>query len=162
MTLCHCGSGNDFEACCGPLIAGTKKAATAEALMRSRFSAHCVGAYDYLETTAHPDIRDEATAEEIRQWSEHMSWTKLTVLNTEKGGENDNRGVVEFQAEYTMRGVLQSLRETSNFVRVDGEWLYEDGHVHSQTVRREEPKVGRNDPCPCNSGKKYKKCCGKA
>lgn len=30
-----------------------------------------------------------------------------------------------------------------------------------ETVRREEPKVGRNDPCPCGSGKKYKKCCGR-
>ena len=31
-----------------------------------------------------------------------------------------------------------------------------------KTVRREEPKVGRNDPCPCGSGKKYKKCHGQA
>jgi SEC-C motif-containing protein len=130
--------------------------------MRSRFSAHCVGAYEYLEATTHPDIRDEASADEIRQWSEHMRWTALTVLRTEKGGEEDNRGIVEFQADYTMRGVPQTLRETSSFVRVDGRWLYEDGHVHSQTVRREEPKVGRNEPCPCGSGKKYKKCCGRA
>ena len=32
---------------------------------------------------------------------------------------------------------------------------------HSQTVVNEGPKVGRNDPCPCGSGKKYKNCCGK-
>jgi uncharacterized protein YecA (UPF0149 family) len=31
-----------------------------------------------------------------------------------------------------------------------------------KTVRRDEPKVGRNDPCPCGSGKKYKKCHGTA
>jgi len=31
-----------------------------------------------------------------------------------------------------------------------------------RTVQRETPKVGRNDPCPCGSGKKYKKCCGAA
>ncbi|HAN78623.1 MAG TPA: hypothetical protein DCQ31_13100, partial [Bacteroidales bacterium] len=30
-----------------------------------------------------------------------------------------------------------------------------------QTIRREEPKIGRNDPCPCGSGKKYKSCHGK-
>jgi curved DNA-binding protein CbpA len=35
-----------------------------------------------------------------------------------------------------------------------------DGEYAPQTVRREEPKTGRNDPCPCGSGKKYKKCCG--
>ena len=32
--------------------------------------------------------------------------------------------------------------------------------VRVETVRREEPKIGRNDPCHCGSGKKYKKCCG--
>jgi preprotein translocase subunit SecA len=31
-----------------------------------------------------------------------------------------------------------------------------------QTIRRETPRVGRNEPCPCGSGKKYKQCCGKA
>jgi preprotein translocase subunit SecA len=31
-----------------------------------------------------------------------------------------------------------------------------------ETVRRQTEKIGRNDPCPCGSGKKYKKCCGKA
>ena len=31
---------------------------------------------------------------------------------------------------------------------------------HNYTYRRAEPKIGRNDPCPCGSGKKYKKCCG--
>ena len=30
-----------------------------------------------------------------------------------------------------------------------------------ETVRRDSPKVGRNDPCPCGSGRKFKKCCGK-
>ncbi len=38
----------------------------------------------------------------------------------------------------------------------------EDGESKKQPVRRKTPKVGRNDPCPCGSGKKYKKCCGKA
>ena len=33
------------------------------------------------------------------------------------------------------------------------------GHSHAP-VRRDEPKVGRNDPCTCGSGKKFKKCCG--
>jgi preprotein translocase subunit SecA len=32
----------------------------------------------------------------------------------------------------------------------------------SKTIKRDEKKVGRNDPCPCGSGKKYKKCCGEA
>ncbi|RPH65900.1 MAG: hypothetical protein EHM83_05270, partial [Burkholderiales bacterium] len=31
-----------------------------------------------------------------------------------------------------------------------------------ETVRREQPKLGRNEPCPCGSGRKYKACCGAA
>jgi preprotein translocase subunit SecA len=38
----------------------------------------------------------------------------------------------------------------------------EGGDSRQKTVRRQADKVGRNDPCPCGSGKKYKKCCGKA
>ncbi|MBP7893336.1 MAG: SEC-C domain-containing protein [Firmicutes bacterium] len=36
----------------------------------------------------------------------------------------------------------------------------EDGGSARQPLRRSDKKVGRNDPCPCGSGKKYKKCCG--
>ena len=39
--------------------------------------------------------------------------------------------------------------------------LYKE-QKQSQTVRHEGPKIGRNDPCPCGSGKKYKKCCGRS
>ena len=43
----------------------------------------------------------------------------------------------------------------------DGRWVYTGfEQPKGQPVRRETPKIGRNDPCPCGSGKKYKKCCG--
>ena len=59
-------------------------------------------------------------------------------------------------------GMPQSLREDAFFRREDGRWYYVDGNVHGQDpYRRETPKIGRNEPCPCGSGKKYKKCCGK-
>jgi hypothetical protein len=43
---------------------------------------------------------------------------------------------------------------------LEGEEDDDDDWEPVETVRREAPKVGRNDPCPCGSGKKYKKCCG--
>ncbi len=161
MIQCYCGSGRVYDKCCGPLVAGREHAVTAEALMRSRFSAHCVGEYGYLEVTACPRLHGGISAEEIQEWSTHMHWNKLTVLRVEGGSEQDSRGVVEFQAEYTMRGVPQILHETSTFVRSDRQWCYEDGHVHSRTIRREAPKTGRNAPCACGSGQKFKKCCGR-
>ncbi|MEN6477504.1 MAG: YchJ family metal-binding protein, partial [Rectinema sp.] len=69
-------------------------------------------------------------------------------------------GTVDFTADYIMDGLRDKHRESAHFAKKDGRWLYEEGEVKTQTVVRAEPKVGRNDPCPCGSGKKYKKCCG--
>ena len=51
------------------------------------------------------------------------------------------------------------LQETSAIELVDGKISPKEGGI-DKTIRNEEPKVGRNDPCPCGSGKKYKNCCG--
>lgn len=164
MSLCYCGSGQSFEACCKPYIDGQAQAPTAETLMRSRYSAHCVGNFDYLDVTVHPDLRDEGDHAEMQRWSEAVTWEGLTIMSSKEGGENDDVGEVAFTAHYSMKGVPQTFSEDAFFRKQDGKWYYVDGNVHGQTpVRRQEPKVGRNDPCPCGSGKKYKKCCqGKA
>jgi len=84
----------------------------------------------------------------------------LDILSTEQGGENDEEGVVEFLARYKLSNVTVPHRERATFRKVDGKWYFVDGkELNAPTVRNEGPKVGRNDPCPCGSGKKYKKCC---
>jgi SEC-C motif-containing protein len=60
-----------------------------------------------------------------------------------------------------MDGLKDRHREWASFKKINGDWLYESGAIVPTTIVREEPKVGRNDPCPCGSGKKYKHCCGK-
>jgi len=156
---CPCGSGRDYTECCGPVISGAKKAQTAEALMRSRYSAYAKGAIDYILKSCVEDegIDPQAT----RDWSEKADWKGLRILRTEKGGPSDTEGIVEFVASYVMDGLKDEHRETARFVKKDGTWLYDSGEVKTATVVRAGPKVGRNDPCPCGSGKKYKQCCGK-
>lgn len=161
MSLCPCCSGLPLEECCRPILDGTKKAPTAEALMRARYSAHCLGEFDFLAASMHPSIREETSPEEMKAWAESLTWSGLEILETSGGGEQDERGCVSFIARYGVKGLPQELREDAQFVKEDGQWYYADGHVHpKQPLRRENPKVGRNDPCPCGSGKKYKKCCG--
>ncbi|MDL2210190.1 YchJ family protein [Desulfovibrio sp. OttesenSCG-928-O18] len=161
MSLCPCGSGAKLADCCDPVIQGTKPAATAEALMRARYTAHAVGAFDFLETSVHSSAREAVDTKKMRQFAEAVTWQGMEVHATEAGGEKDDEGRVAFTARYSVNGVDQELREDASFVREDGEWRYLDGNVHGHTpYRREAPKVGRNDPCPCGSGKKYKKCCG--
>ncbi|MES9980019.1 MAG: YchJ family metal-binding protein, partial [Candidatus Thiodiazotropha sp. 6PLUC5] len=88
-------------------------------------------------------------------------WLKLEVVETDKGTADDEEGSVEFIATYKERGTIRPHHEISHFTRVDGKWYFVDGELVSpKTEVRKQPKVGRNEPCPCGSGKKFKKCCG--
>jgi SEC-C motif-containing protein len=160
MDSCPCGSGRDFSECCGPYINGKAKPATAEALMRSRYSAYARGAVDYIIGTCLADDEHDVDAEATRRWAEKSTWLGLRIIGADKGGPSDDSGSVEFKATYVLDGLREEHHEKAEFERRNGSWVYVEGEVIPETVVREGPKVGRNDPCPCGSGKKYKKCCG--
>lgn len=149
---CPCGSGEAFAACCGPCLAGQRPAPTAEALMRSRYSAYVRRDADYLLRTWHPSTRPK----ELDLSGDAARWLGLEVLGTQDGGAQAREGTVEFVARYLLGGRPHSLREISRFVREGGRWLYLDGTV---SPSRERPRPGRNAPCSCGSGKKTKHCC---
>jgi SEC-C motif domain protein len=159
---CPCGTELELDACCGPIIAGKRPAATAEALMRSRYSAYAQKNAAYIIESHDPETRGELEPDATRQWADRTQWLQLEVLATEAGGEHDQNGEVEFVARFRdERGQEHSHHERSTFVRREGRWYFHDGVIQPQApIKRAEPKVGRNDPCPCGSGKKYKKCCG--
>src|SRR5688572_10372353 len=91
-TACPCRSGRERSACCGPYLDGDRAAPTAEALMRSRYSAHVEGLVDYLRDTLHPDSRGDFDAQATRKWAEKSEWLSLDILSTEGGGEGDDSG----------------------------------------------------------------------
>jgi SEC-C motif-containing protein len=161
MTQCHCGSGLPFEECCQPIIAKTKPAPTAEALMRARYSAYVVGDIGYLTDSLAPEERHDFDPEQAKAWSENSSWLGLTVHAVKDGGEGDQTGQVDFTASYEYQGARQDHRELASFKRIDGVWFYTDGRMRTHDPVKRGPKIGRNDPCPCGSGKKFKKCCGR-
>ena len=119
---CPCLSGDTYESCCGPLLAGDTAAPTAERLMRSRFTAFAVGDASYLLRSWHPATRpvDLDLDDEIR-------WTRLEIIETEAGGPFDSEGFVTFEAFYREQGVQGSMKERSRFVREDRVWSYVDG-----------------------------------
>jgi SEC-C motif-containing protein len=143
---CPCGSGRALSACCGPLHAG-KAAATAEALMRARYAAYVLGDTAYLRATWHPDTCPQELGGPTR-------WLGLRVLHCDGGQAGDSEGTVEFVAAFREAGRVRQLHETSRFVHQGGRWLYVDGDLQLRDV-------GRNEPCPCGSGRKLKHCCGK-
>ncbi len=157
---CVCGKGPSLEECCGRFLSGEAAPATAEELMRSRYAAYAVANLDYLEQTIDPDVGgfDRKNA---AQWSKNATWEGMEVVETVAGGPDDDEGVVEFIARYKMDGQGVAHHERSTFRRADGKWYFRDGKmVKPKPMVRETPKVGRNDPCPCGSGMKFKKCCG--
>ena len=161
IDLCPCGSGKKYGECCEPIIKNTSKALTAESLMRARYTAYVVHEIDFIinsceEGEGIADIDKKATED----WSRNSTWNGLKI-RTEKGQEGDDEGVVEFTADYTLKQMHDVHHEVAAFKKINGEWKYVAGNIITTTVKREGEKIGRNDPCPCGSGKKYKKCCGK-
>ena len=159
MAQCPCGSGSDFDECCGPIIGGTA-APTAEALMRSRFTAFVHGDLDHIENTHAKEVRDDFNRSAAESTAKSVEWVSLEIRDTFDGREDDDTGTVEFAARFKKDGALQVHHERSNFRREEGRWVYVDGKMNPKGKPRRVEKVGRNEPCPCGSGKKFKKCCG--
>ncbi|MBM9513339.1 YchJ family protein [Desulfogranum marinum] len=156
--LCPCDSGLTYGKCCHPLHSGQRHAPTAEALMRSRYSGYVAQEIPYILQTWHPSTRPLSIDPNTI-----AHWCGLKILATSKGGENDHQGTVEFTATAMDSGRISQLHEVSCFVKENGQWLYVSGEVTENNTRQKTAngKVGRNVPCPCGSGKKYKKCCGR-
>jgi len=150
---CPCGSGAAFEKCCQPFLINAHSAPTPSTLMRSRYSAYVMKNADYLIATWHPDCEPGRWRESLEEGFSNTQWLGLNVISQQEG-RNDDEGFVEFAARYEEQATegTHLVHERSRFLRVDERWYYIDG------VR---PQPGRNDLCPCGSGKKYKKCCGR-
>ena len=124
--------------------------------MRSRYSAYVRGAIDYVVATHDAATRGTIDVEAATRWSHDTVWQGLEIVGTERGTEADSTGVVEFIARGITAGVPFAQQERSRFSRVDGRWYYIDGVARAKATAT----TGRNEPCPCGSGKKFKKCHG--
>lgn len=120
---CPCGSGLGYGDCCAPILAG-EAAPTSEKLMRSRFTAYAVADLDHVFRTWHPRTRPAQVPP-----TPGINWNILEVLHTEAGGEEDDQGVVEFIARFTLAGKKGAMHESSRFERRAGRWFYVDGDV---------------------------------
>ena len=160
MDICPCGSNNTYAECCQPLIRNAQSAATAEQLMRSRYSAFVKKELEYILTSLHPEHRSDYDVQATRAWAEGAEWQGIKIVNTIAGGPEDSEGQVEFVASYIEKGNKQEHHELSTFKKENGVWYFTAGKTMPKPVVRAAPKTGRNDPCPCGSNRKFKKCCG--
>jgi len=165
-SICYCGQRRDdqaiaFTQCCQPLLGGEQIAATAEQLMRSRYSAFATDAFDYLVRTHHPSQRAVDERAQLEAQASTMQWLALQLGDVSDGLAGQQRGEVEFKAFFSTKGSttgnLHCLHERSRFVCDNGQWFYLDA-VFCRDARVD---IGRNDACFCGSGRKFKQCHGR-
>lgn len=148
--LCPCGSSLPYATCCLPILDDHRKAQTAEALMRSRYTAFLLKHTQHILASWHPTSRPE----KLNFEDNPVIWLGLEIHDVQDGLAEGTIGSVDFTATYLENGQISRLRERSQFVREEGLWYY----LRSECkVKRQ--KVERNGPCPCGSGKKFKRCC---
>jgi len=151
--LCPCGSKEPLKNCCGPLIQGEQKAASAERLMRSRFSAFYTANIPYLMRTLHPSKHDEHLHDDLTKSVKSTQWLSLRIIGTPS--KDTQYAYVEFVAFYHDKhqpNTTHQLHEKSRFIHEEGKFYYLDGEFLPPI------KLGRNDLCWCGSGAKVKKC----
>ena len=127
---CYCCSGKSFDLCCQPFLSGRAKPSTAEALMRSRYSAYATLAIPYLVETTLPSMRQYHTAKDIRNWAKTCTWHKLEVISKHAGTALDLQGKVEFKAYYTEQANdIQIHHEYSDFQKQNETWYFVGGRI---------------------------------
>lgn len=104
--------------------------------------------------THHPSQRQADDRQTLAKTIAETHWFSLQVLNSDRSQEANGVGTVEFVAFYQSQGEFGQLHERSQFIRQDNRWFYHHGTILPPIT------IGRNDPCWCGSGKKYKKCHG--
>jgi SEC-C motif-containing protein len=142
---CYCGSKKEFSECCGVFLSQKELPSTPLQLMRSRYSAYVSANAEYILNTTTKQNRFEHEIELIDEFCKSVTWLGLDIVYAK-----DN--IVEFKAYYKDADGIKMQHERSTFVLEEGIWLYDSGVFLNS-------KIQRNDPCPCGSGKKYKKCC---
>jgi SEC-C motif-containing protein len=142
---CPCGSGLPYKACCKVYHDGKELPESAEALMRSRYSAYAKKLVKYIVETTHPEnplaksttdnTSPSALEKDVKATCDKINWEKLKVLEC-RDGSSANEAYVTFQTYFKVGGqkgqraqgwYTQSFVEDSRFLKEDGKWLYVDG-----------------------------------
>ena len=146
---CYCKSKKLFSECCEPILRVLEVAPTAEVLMRSRYSAYCLGDVNYLQATTHDHSWTDEELKFIQDWADNSFWQHLDIVDA-------SVDMVEFKAYYIFDGKQHMHHEKSTFLKINDMWKYVDGEIYEDRVA-----FLRNEKCICGSGEKYKRCCFK-
>jgi SEC-C motif-containing protein len=129
---------------------------TPQALLEARYQAFVEANIDFIVSSHHAETRDQLDRESLEAWAKDSQWLGLKI---EALREEGDKAFITFTVRYSKDAETVNHREDAEFRRTDGQWFYYDSVFPKPVpVRNSAERVGRNDPCPCGSGKKYKKC----
>ena len=130
--------------------------------MRARYTSYATGRIDFIEKSHAPESRADFDRKASEKWAKESTWRGLRILALKDGGASDTTGIVNFVASFAQGDKEYEHHEIATFRKEGAQWLFVDGKSPKpDTVVNTGPDVGRNDPCHCGSGKKFKKCHGK-
>jgi len=126
---CPCGSSLNYNLCCGRYHKGKLHAPTAEALMRSRYSAYVLGHTHYIYRTWDKQNRPPLA---VLKEDNSQQFTHLEIISTTKGNKEDSSGTVEFIASYHITEQISAEskkdvfkhHENSYFEKQNNKWKY--------------------------------------
>ncbi len=147
--ICYCKSKKPFNECCEPIISVLEIAPTALSLMKSRYTAYCLGDVKYLQATTHDHTWQDEELKFIQDWADNSIWQHLEIVA-------HSEEIVEFKAYYIFDKKQHLHHEKANFKKIHDMWKYIDGEVYEDKI-----SFLRNSKCICGSGEKYKRCCFK-
>lgn len=150
-TACPCQSGKAYADCCQPFHQFRQTPPTAEALMRSRYSAYTQVNIDYIVATTVPSQQPLLDIAAMTEWGKSTRWAGLQIL-AHNPALSRQHSSVEFQAAFHTEQGLKQHHERSLFVQIDQRYFFVDPTV---------PLPTQKQPCLCGSPKKFKACCGK-
>ena len=145
--MCYCGNELSFEEHCKKYIEGVEVPKTPLELMKSRYSAFASGNYKYIYDTYYEKTRNFTLEDLKTEGSE--KWMGLDIIDFD-----NEEGIVTFIAKYQSESETYIHKERSKFIFENDRWYYY-GILPFPKIEKVKP----NEPCPCGSGKKYKKCC---
>ena len=141
------------------IMSSEKWPETPRKLLEARYDAMVSGRVDYLMETHHPDTREQVDRQALEIWSKESKWDGIQLEAEESEGD---RAFISFSVRFEKDFQMLTQRERAEFRKSNDCWFYFDSEFLKPDPIRNTARVGRNDPCHCGNGKKFKKCHGAA
>lgn len=157
--LCPCGSNQPYIDCCQLVHADIKCASLPEQIIRARFAAMSMGNMDFFAESIVEEHRHLLDGDRVLKEIRRLEFHSVEIRKVERKGLLRRRATVYSRHARSKHGVIATHTERTYLRRESRAWRVENIEINPPADA--VSKIGRNVSCPCGSGRKYKRCCGR-